>query len=269
MEQLARPKKQVELTLEQTREQMLKRFLSDGFGTYEPVPTYEFNIGDRVSVGNLKDATICDKLEKGIYEIDYTSIENNYGNPIVTEHCKSFFWWYRIRPYHEEQASSFIKNEDLKLSFSQQSLEGGILGKVYHFGVNFNPDYQRGYVWEDTDKTALINSIFNNVDIGKFVFIRIDSIENDLYECLDGQQRGKTLLEFFENKFAYQGYYYNDLCKRDQNHFNEYQVVIAETNELTKEQKLRYFLQLNCCGRVMDREHLKMVEQMLKEIESR
>ena len=39
-----------------------------------------------------------------------------------------------------------------------------------------NPDYQRGLVWDEENKTLLLNSIFNNIEIGKFSFIKLNYI---------------------------------------------------------------------------------------------
>lgn len=133
---------------------------------YIPNPTIMFNIGEQVRIGNLKDCVINKIIDGGkIYLVDYTEVNNNYGNPIITEHCKRYFVWLEIAKLCNNKYS-FVRNNDLKLSYSQRHL-GGLLTKVYNFGVNFNPDYQRDFVWELEDNISLINSIFNNVDIGQ------------------------------------------------------------------------------------------------------
>lgn len=262
-------KNKIETPHVMTREEKLNNFLNHGYGSYRPVPSYEFNIGDRVSIGALENVHVIEKLDNGIYEIEYSSTSSNYGKPITANGQKRFVYWYEIRPYKDIIQPSIEKNKDLRLSFSQQTLDGGILHRIYFAGVDFNPEYQRDYIWEQKDKELLIDSIFNNIDIGKFVFIHNEYYEKekDLYECLDGQQRCKTLLEYFENRFPYQGYYFNDLSVRDQCHFENYSISVAEVREITKEQKLRYFLHLNRSGKSMDIKHLEKVENMLKEIE--
>ena len=68
---------------------------------------------------------------------------------------------------------------------------------VYHSGVDFDVDYQCEHVWELTDKVVLIDSIFNNIDIGKFVFVWRDfGVKEKLYEIVDGKQRLLTIKEF-------------------------------------------------------------------------
>lgn len=267
---MANKKKAQELTIEQKRAAALDSFKQERYGNYSPEPPYEFEIGDKVDIGSLKDVVVCDKFGDGIYEIAYTIEERDRMNrPIFTSNCRRFVYWHEIRPINEAQSESLIKNYDLRLSFMQMSMEGGILGRAYCFGIDFSPEYQRDYVWELSDKVELIDSIFNCVDIGKFVFIKNPyTAQGDSYTILDGKQRCNAILEFYENRFAYKGKYYNDLCKRDQSFFKNYSISIAEVSDISEEQILRYFLKLNKCGRIMDKDHLSAVEQLLEEKES-
>ena len=175
------------LTVEEQRQNDLNSFLKERT-EFCPEPTYFYNIGDRVVIGALEDVYVCDVINNKVYEIDYSSTDTNYGNPIKHEHQKMFVNWYDIRPYNDTEIKSVIQNNDLRLSYSQRHL-GDLFSKAYYFGTNFEPEYQREYVWELEDKVALIDSIFNNVDIGKFVFIHKEYGEDYCYEVLDGKQR--------------------------------------------------------------------------------
>jgi hypothetical protein len=263
---MAKAKKNVE-TPEQKRERELKAFIDERL-PFVPEPTYFFTIGDRVAIGQLRDVYVVDVLEDAkAYEIDYTSINTNYGNPIANEHQRRFVTWLDIRPYGgENKEPSLIKNDDLQLNYSQRSI-GDIFSKVYFFGTDFDPEYQRDYVWELDDKVALIDSMFNNVDIGKFVFIHKGYGEEYLYEILDGKQRIRAILDYYENRFAYKGLYFNDLSSREQDHLEGYNISIAEVKNISKEQILRYFVTLNKHGKAMDKAQIEKVEKMILDIE--
>lgn len=249
---------------ELTREQKIQNFLKEGYGNYNPEPTYEFKIGDKVSLGSLSDVVVCDIIGNGVYEIDFTKTDNNYGHPIIHPHQKRFVYWFQIRPLNNN-TNSFVKNDDLILSFSQQSIEGSIIHRANYFGIDFSPEYQRDYVWEMSDKVNLIDSIFNNIDIGKFVFIHNPYGANEnTYTVLDGKQRTLTLLSFYENRFSYNGLYYNDLSYRDKAHFLNYSISVAEVEEISNEQILRYFISLNISGKTMDKSHIEKVYKMLE-----
>ena len=265
---MGRKKKIESKSLEQLEQERLENQLKElrEENSYIPLPTYKFNIGDNVKVGNLEDVTVEEILDNGkIYKVDYSMTDNNYGNPIKTEHLKAYFHWFNVRKINNTK-TSFIKNVDLKLSYMQQTIEG-LFSKVYNFGVDFEPEYQREFVWELEDKIALIDSIFNNIDIGKFVFIKHDYSNELLYEILDGKQRLRAILDFYEDKFQYKGCYFSDLSNRDKNHFEDYSISIAEVGEMSKEQILRYFIMLNTGGKPMAKEQLDKVKKMLVEEE--
>jgi uncharacterized protein with ParB-like and HNH nuclease domain len=68
-----------------------------------------------------------------------------------------------------------------------------------------NPDYQRDLVWSLEDKVNLIDSIYNDIEIGRFAFIKTDYSKNNFdfdkdfyWEILDGKQRISAIIDFFE-----------------------------------------------------------------------
>jgi hypothetical protein len=266
-------KKKIEKTPEQIKQEkkqriqdLLDRELKELRERNISEPTYKFNIGDKVRLGGLEDVCVEQVLDDNkIYLIDYTKIDHNYGRPIRHEHQKRYVRWTDVRKIHGNMESDFIRNIDLRMRFSQQTINS-LFVKTHFFGVDFEPEYQRDFVWTLEDKIALIDSIFENVEIGKFVFISLDYEKKNGYEILDGKQRLKTLLDFYEDRFQYGGKYFSDLSIGEQDFFLNYPVSIAETrDELTREQKLRYFLKLNKHGHVMAKEQLDKVRRMLDE----
>lgn len=232
-------------------------------------PSYFFNTGDKVRYGAMKESVVDEVLYDGkVYGLKCIATNNNYGHPYDYETYRVVMWT-EIRPL-ESGDTTFAENQDVRLYFNNSTIDS-LIHKHYHFGVDFNPDYQRGYVWEQEDKELLLDSIFKNIDIGKFVFIRLSDAEwmekNLGYEILDGKQRLSTLIEFYENKLTYKGKYFNDLSGKDKAVFRNHMVSVAEVNETDKKTVLKYFLMLNRTGKAMDQSHLNEVEQMLKELE--
>lgn len=232
-----------------------------------PEPTIKFKINQKVFIGNLKDCTVEKELEDGkIYLIDYTNVDHNYGNPIETPNSKRYAVWQDMHT-GDIGISDFAKKDDIRISYHQTNLEG-LLHKVYSFGVDFNPSYQRDHVWSLEDKIALIDSIYNNVDIGKFSFIyNEDDKWRDTgfaFEVLDGKQRLTALCEFYEGRFEYKGFKFRDLSPIDRNHFENYNVNVGEVRNATEKEIIEYFIKLNTHGRVMDKEHLEKVKTMIQ-----
>lgn len=70
-----------------------------------------------------------------------------------------------------------------------------------------NPEFQRSYVWEKMrdKRERLIDSLLREFDIGK-IFLRqeIKIIEGKpvvIYECLDGQQRLRSIFDFIDGQY--------------------------------------------------------------------
>jgi hypothetical protein len=259
-------KKKVEKTKEELQQEQIERSISriKDHLIYIPEPTYILDVGTPVRVGSLRDVTIEKVLFDGkAYLVDYTSFNNNYGRPILTPNRKNAFNWFDVRKKVDPDTEVLLEKEDLRLHYSQRSLRD-MLSKVYHFGLDFDPEYQREHVWDLEDKVKLIDSIFNNIDIGKFVYVHLtDYSAKYLYEILDGKQRIRAICDYFEDRFQYKGKYFSDLSNRDQGHFEDYPISHAEIQEASYEQKLKYFIKLNTGGRVMSQEHLDKVRGLL------
>lgn len=262
-----------ELTAEEKLEQTKQNELSNikREVPYINEPSYSFNIGDKVHYGALKEAVVDEILYDGkVYGLKCIATDNNYGKPYDYETYRVTSWMH-IRPIGYGD-TNFTENEDVILHYNNSSVEH-LINMHYHFGIDFDPDYQRGYVWTQEDKELLLDSIFKNIDIGKFALIRLSDsewLERDFsYEILDGKQRLSTLIEFYENKLAYKGKYYNDLGWKDRITFKHHNVSVAEVQSKNKKTILKYFLMLNRTGKAMDKAQLDKVENMLSEIEVR
>jgi hypothetical protein len=62
--------------------------------------------------------------------------------------------------------------------------------------IKINTDYQRGAIWKEKQKIALIESILNSYSIGVLVLFINDEKQ---YEILDGQQRLKTINDYLKD----------------------------------------------------------------------
>lgn len=138
---------------------------------------------------------------------------------------------------------------------------------------NFNPTvngipYQRDYVWTLEQDQALLNSIFNYGDIGRFV-VRKRSFEDvdsgtaiALRDLVDGKQRSSAIIRYICNEYPdSNGYYFCDLSERAQGEFLRFnQLTYVELPENTSDSDtLRMFLSVNDTGVPMSRDHLNRV----------
>lgn len=133
--------------------------------------------------------------------------------------------------------------------------------------------YQRGLVWTLEQKQLLIESIYNDIEIGKFL-LRYNSwsrMEKDEAEtgkmysldCVDGKQRLNTIWEFVHNEFPdMYGNYWSDLSGNAQRRFFNYgNLSMGELPESsTDEDVINNFVTLNFTGVAMSKEHIEYVK---------
>lgn len=190
-------------------------------------PSYRFTVGDKVQVGHLLNCVVDEALEGGyMYLIRSGANSDNY----------SCWAWTNVRPLDDDKDTHFAKRNSAlsRLHYSNRSMYS-LLSFQYLFGVDFNPDYQRGSVWDDEDREKLLDSIFMGREIGRFVFKQLPftrtSNDGNYYEIVDGKQRMLTLLAFYENRFPYKGVFYNDLSAQDKNWFMDASIGVAEIDQ--------------------------------------
>lgn len=254
---------------EQSRVQMLiDRSLNDLIQAESKLipkkPNRTFAIGEEVDVyANWVNTVIVD-IKDNFYCVEYTSTGRDQTK------AKMWLRWNKI--FKKNTAKNTILNErasslSRRISFMNRQLEGIIL-HYYTWGIDFNPSYQRELCWKQEDKEKLIESILAFRDIGKIVLIKRTYTPNGYgYECLDGKQRLTTIIDFVEDGFTFKGLYYSEMSMSDKRAFSDYLVSYAEVDEdISEEDKIRYFLELNIAGVPQSVEHLEKVSEMLHDV---
>lgn len=138
-------------------------------------------------------------------------------------------------------------------------------------------DYQRGLVWTEQQKKDLITSVYNRMDIGKFVFrkrsynyvenrVKQGKIENTAFsDLIDGKQRATALLDFYYDVFRDNyGNLFSDLSTDAQRQFlGHMELTYAEMPEdSTDEDVIQQFLLVNHTGVPMDKKHIEYVRNI-------
>ena len=152
--------------------------------------------------------------------------------------------------------------------------------------VNWNPFiinkdgekeyYQRGLVWKKKDKQLLIESIYNNLDCGMFVFRKRNfsfvekqyaegNYETAFYDIVDGKQRLDAIRGFVMGEFKdLHGNYFTDLSEYARRKFEDFtSFCYAELYEdATDADVIRTFLNVNFTGVKMSKEHIDFVKEI-------
>lgn len=234
--------------------------------SYINLPSFTRRIGERVQHGNIKESIILEILDEG--KIYLLSENNTSTNSNDTFPRNIYVAWNQVTDYltNEEilKKETFTKEKNIVIHTRNIQIES-ILNTYLYSGIDLFASYQRDFIWDNSDKVALIDSIFNNIEIGKFALIEKPFVQGDTkFEMLDGKQRFQALLDFYENRFSYKEIFFKELSPKDMNHFLNFPILLIITENLTLNQKYEYFLKLNTFGKPQDIKHMDKIRQYLK-----
>lgn len=238
-------------------------------------PTWVHSVGDRVNfsgytTGNDYAEVIDVFLDNKVYYLRCVAFSKQHSEETLDTMSVHYVAapWIKVRPLISPATSIEVeikKQMESSLDFRQGNIST-LLNLYYFQGVNMNPIYQRGLVWNEQDKESLIESIFLGANIGLFIFRDSNGkLDEPWNEIVDGKQRLSTIVDFFENRFRYRGYLYDELPLKIQSRFQEFRVSYAVAN-LSDEDVLRYFIVANRGGRRVDEEHINYVQQLLNDL---
>ncbi len=237
-------------------------------GRVSPVRTRMHSIGDKVEYGAFEEVWVKDILANGlVYILGVISSERDKGK-FEDQRVAAWHDVFPFRTIEEKKAVPVLnKKFDFGNVFNQPITS--LLHRHYYWGVDMNPEYQRGNVWSLEDKVALIDSLFNDIEIGRVVLMKRDYEDErkEAYEIIDGKQRLTALSEFYEDRFQYKGLFFSQMHPFDQNHFENKQLAVIEAPNMSREKVIDYFIRVNTSGRPVNPEHLEKVKSMIKKEE--
>lgn len=109
------------------------------------------------------------------------------------------------------------------------------------------PPHQRFYVWPESKRSLLVDSIMNNCPLPLMVFTeQIIQTSGSAWFVQDGQQRLITLQKFIMGEFTWNEKRYDELDDDDRLNFLGYTVTCEIIKNPTQDQIANIFERLNC-----------------------
>lgn len=154
-------------------------------------------------------------------------------------------------------AEKQIKELRKEINYDTRDYAIDFLVQQYRENEFFIPDeYQRQYIWEDSDKNRFIESILLGLPIP---FMFFSDTDDGRCEVIDGAQRTQTLEEFMDDDLILKdlkkltelnGFSYSDLPEYFRRKFNKTTLrIIVLSDETTVEIRKEIFNRINTTGR--------------------
>ena len=112
--------------------------------------------------------------------------------------------------------------------------------------LSFDAPYQRGLVWTEFQKEALVSSIVEWIPINAIYWNEYSTSQP--YEVIDGKQRLTTIIDYCLDRFKWSGYLYSELPKKHQAIIRGFSVGIYLTRYETVEECEKLYDRINYYG---------------------
>lgn len=129
--------------------------------------------------------------------------------------------------------------------------ENGVVG--YNGLLNIRPKYQREFVYDETKRNAVIETINKGFPLNVMYWVK----NNDgSFEVLDGQQRTISFCQYVNNDFSLNNKAFHNLTQTEQNKILDYKCMVyfCEGNDL---EKLEGFKIINIAGEKLTDQELR------------
>ena len=132
------------------------------------------------------------------------------------------------------------------------------------YGLELNPDFQRGNVWPREQQIAYLEFFFRGGKSGRDIYFnQPETADTDIPNmvCVDGLQRLTAFLGFMNNEISiFGGHYYKDF--EDGLRQTEHTLRIHINNLQWRKDVLQWYLEMNTGGTVHSKEELERVTKL-------
>ena len=146
-----------------------------------------------------------------------------------------------------------------------------------YYGLELNPDFQRGNVWTEEQQIAYIEFIlrggktanviyFNCPDFSMGSCERISNRDKLPMQCLDGLQRLTAIRKFMNNELPVFGGNYLDDFEDKKIMLRKFNLLKFNVNNLqTRKDILKWYIDYNSAGTYHTKEEIDRVKKLLEE----
>ena len=142
-----------------------------------------------------------------------------------------------------------ISVRDLSDGFIDKN-EEGVFG--YKGNLDIRPAYQREFVYKDSDRDAVVNTVVNNFPLNVMYW----AVNGDRYEVLDGQQRSISICRYVHDDFTFEHKLFSNLTEEEKNQILDYKLQIYFCDGSPKE-RLEWFKVINIAGKSLNDQELR------------
>ena len=165
----------------------------------------------------------------------------------------------------------FIRNGNYEINVSLDYFEKFFSGLEKEDGLQLNPDFQRGHVWNQIQQEKFIEYLLMGGKSGMVIYLNSPSwqytkkTDYDDFVCVDGLQRFTAIRRFLNNEIKAFNQLRDEFGKEIRRSISVDNLKVNINNLQTKKDVLKWYLQMNSGGTPHTDEEIYKVKSMLSE----
>jgi len=195
-------------------------------------PVRKFKIGDYVGTESIME-------NQGLY---VSEIEEG-GKILLIENEKLSMYvpWHRLHfmknLYPKKESSRIVKEINVREEPVRISLTY-LIERYYERGVDMSENRYAENKWSLEKRVSYMTAIIKGYPTGTFCLEKNSLTENYMYGIMDGRERLKAIIAFYEDKIQIEGKTYTELADIDKRFFKEIMVNVIEYRNLNSKDNI-------------------------------
>lgn len=166
---------------------------------------------------------------------------------------------------------TFTRDGEYEVNIFLEFLEKTINDYEHEYGLELNPDFQRGHVWTQEQQIAYVEFFLRGGKTNRVIYFNAPfwtDFNMDKYDmpmvCVDGLQRITALRKFLNNEIKVFNHYYKEIEGTPRMVSNGLRFNI--NNLKSKKEVLQWYLDLNTGGTIHTESEINKVKNMLEDL---
>ncbi|MEG2289551.1 MAG: DUF262 domain-containing protein [Clostridium sp.] len=166
-----------------------------------------------------------------------------------------------------KEIPQLITDGDYEVAVHLGHTESTIQSYIEDYGLELNPDFQRGHVWTEQQQIAYVEFMLRGGKTSRVIYFNCYNFRNGTATqpivCVDGLQRLTAIRKFLNNEIKVFGCCIDEF--EDKKEMLRGVYIKFNINELpTKKDVLKWYLQMNTGGTPHSKEEIDRVKSILE-----
>lgn len=164
----------------------------------------------------------------------------------------------------------FTKDGNYEVNVGLKYLERTLKNYEEDYGLELNPDFQRGVVWTEEQQIAYVEFFLRGGKTARVIYFNCPSFSRNVKEndspmvCVDGLQRLTAIRKFLNNELKVFGSYLNGFEDKDIMLRGLGLLRFNINNLQTRKEVLQWYLDFNTGGTVHSQDEINRVKRLLE-----